>query len=113
MRTLIPLAALLLAAACAGPADPAGAPAEASPSVSASPRTWDGLPEAELSASTTVTAEEYVPPPEPAPEPTDDAGLTPDDPFYRPPGMDPCEPNEHGFEDNDACLEQHGYPHPG
>lgn len=45
----------------------------------------------------------------PAP-PLEDTIPIPDDPFYRPEGMDPCEQNAHGFVDNDACLAQNGYP---
>ena len=47
--------------------------------------------------------------PDPAPPPEDTIPI-PDDPFYRPEGMDPCEYNAHGFVDNDACLAQNGYP---
>ncbi|GAA1074286.1 hypothetical protein [Nocardiopsis composta] len=118
MRRLVPLAALLLAAACSSPAaDGAGGTGPPpAPSPSAPARTWDGLPDAELTASTTVSAERYVPPPT-GPEPEgadpDEYGDAPGDPFYRPPGMDPCEPNEFGYEDNDACLAQNGHPYPG
>lgn len=47
--------------------------------------------------------------PDPAPPPQDTIPI-PDDPFYRPEGMDPCEYNAHGYVDNDACLAQNGYP---
>ncbi|WP_026116809.1 hypothetical protein [Nocardiopsis valliformis] len=46
--------------------------------------------------------------PDPAPPPGDTIPI-PDDPFYRPEGMDPCD-TAHGFVDNDACLAQNGYP---
>lgn len=46
---------------------------------------------------------------DPVPPPEDTIPI-PDDPFYRPEGMDPCEYNAHGFVDNDACLAQNGYP---
>lgn len=46
--------------------------------------------------------------PDPAPPPEDTIPI-PDDPFYRPEGMDPCD-TAHGFVDNDACLAQNGYP---
>ncbi|WP_017539225.1 hypothetical protein [Nocardiopsis halophila] len=72
MRTLIPIAVLLLTAACfAQPTETAGRSSPGtSPSPSASPRSWEDLPSAEQSASATVAAPEHVP--EPASESTQD-----------------------------------------
>lgn len=52
----------------------------------------------------------YQPPPPPPPDPVPDTAPEDEDPFYRPPGLDPCAENAYGFVDNDACLAQNGYP---
>ena len=66
--------------------------------------------EPQAPATATDTGSTVYQPPAPPPELVEDTAPEEDDPFYRPPGMDPCEENAHGFVDNDACLAQNGYP---
>lgn len=66
--------------------------------------------EPEPPATATATGSTVYQPPAPPPEAVEDTAPEVEDPFYRPPGLDPCEENAHGFVDNDACLAQNGYP---
>ncbi|MUL41566.1 hypothetical protein FZ103_10320 [Streptomonospora sp. PA3] len=110
MRPILAVAALTLVVGCSAsvetviPAAQTDRLSGPSPSPSA-PAAHQ--PDRERSASAQMS--EPLLEPEPAPDPDGDPFADPGDPFYRPPGLDPCEPNEYGFEDNDACLQQHGY----
>ncbi|GAA1752930.1 hypothetical protein [Streptomonospora arabica] len=110
MRALLAFTVLALSVGCSAPEGPAVPAARIAPLSGPSPSPpapdtdapeWDRSASARMSAPLLET--------EPAPDSDGDPPAGPGDPFYRPPGLDPCEPNAYGFEDNDACLRQHGY----